>query len=530
MIEPQERRWVWIFGALAALVTTLPYLVGFAVQGADWRYSGLTLASEDGYSYLAKMLLGSNGGWLFRTPYTAVPQAGFMAFVPYILLGKLAGGAGRYEQLVALFHWFRIAGVLACTWATYDFFAFFTVDRWARRLGTALALFGGGLGFVGLFGLNGLWRGVMGLPLEFYSPETFGFIALLALPHLAWGRALLLWGLVLLLRGGPRAGLRAGLCWLALGLMQPLTIVSAWAVQAAYLAAWAGWIAWKRVWHWPEWRDAFRRAAAAVVVSAPLVLYNLLAFQLDPFLIRWQARNLIPSPPPGDYLLAYGLLLPLAVLGAWSWRKVLTPARLLPLAWVAVFPLLAYAPHNLQRRLPEGVWAALCVLAVTGMAASSRRWRRLLLLPAGLSFVTTLALFAGALQTTVAPSARLFTPAAETRAMAALYDAASRGAVVLAAYDTSTVLPARAGVRVLIGHGPESLDLEAIRPRVQAFFSPDDTDETRRMLLEDFGVGYVFFGPLERSLGGWDPRQAGFLEEVYRDGEYAVYHVKGAPQ
>ena len=73
MITSEERRWVWVFGALAALITSLPYLAGFAAQGLDWRYSGLALASEDGYSYLAKMLLGSNGGWLFRTPYTAAP-------------------------------------------------------------------------------------------------------------------------------------------------------------------------------------------------------------------------------------------------------------------------------------------------------------------------------------------------------------------------------------------------------------------------------------------------------------------------
>jgi hypothetical protein len=527
MMERQERRWVWFFGVFAALATTLPYLIGFAVQGSGWRYTGLLIGSEDGNSYLAKMLIGSSGDWLFRTPYTAFPQTGFFAFFPYILLGKLAAGAGRYEQLTVLFHLFRISGVVAMVWSTYQFIAFFVQPVNLRRWGTALAIFGGGLGFLSLFGLNGLWQGVMKMPLEFYSPETFGFLSVLALPHLAWGRAFLLWGLMHALRDKTRSAVLAGCLWILLGLMQPLTVLSAWAVLAAHRACWAIWILWRKSSGWAEWRKSCWQAAISGAISAPLVVYNILAFQLDPFLRRWQSRNLIPSPPLGDYLLAYGSVLPFVAAGLWVWRKDWNVKRLLPLAWLAAFPVLAYAPYNLQRRLPEGLWVALCILAVVGLSASKTHWNRLLRVGISLAFISTFVLYAGSLMGVANPSTPLFRSLPETQAMEALDQAVQKDAVVLAAYETSTVLPTRAPVHVLIGHGPESLDLEKIQPRVEAFFSSQGTDTDRKALLSENSVSYVFYGPNERTLDDWNPDKSSFLRTIYHQGDYTIYQVEG---
>ena len=55
---------------------------GFWLQGSDWRFTGFFIGVEDGNSYIAKMLSGTAGNWIFRTPYTAYPQNGFLAFLP----------------------------------------------------------------------------------------------------------------------------------------------------------------------------------------------------------------------------------------------------------------------------------------------------------------------------------------------------------------------------------------------------------------------------------------------------------------
>ncbi len=193
-MEYQERKWVWGFAVVVMVATTIPYILALFNQGENWQFSGFLLGVEDGNSYIAKMLAGANGDWLFRTPYTNFPQQGVLAFFPYLLLGKLTAGEGQHAQLIALFHIYRfIAGCLMIV-ATYDFTAIFIEKVFFRKLSTILISIGGGFGWLVVLGLNRFWAN--GMPLEFYSPETFGFLSLYGLPHLALGRACLLWGIV----------------------------------------------------------------------------------------------------------------------------------------------------------------------------------------------------------------------------------------------------------------------------------------------------------------------------------------------
>ncbi len=528
VIRAEERRWVGWVAAGFALLTTLPYLIGFFSAGPDWRYTGLLIAAEDGNSYLAKMALGAAGDWLFRTPYTAVSQQGFLAFFPYMLLGKLAAPPGQFEQLVFWFHMFRVSGVAALVYATYRFCSLFLEEVNARRLATLLALLGGGFGFLAPFGMEGLWQGIMKMPLEFYSPETFGFLSALAFPHLAWARALLLLGMVFFLNSAGKpfwpAIVPTGITWLVLGLMQPLTVVTAWAVVGVYLVLWAAWLLLKQA-GWSGWKMAFLRACGAGLISSPLVFYNLLSFQFDSFLKRWQAQNLIPSPPPGDYLLAFGVLIPLLVLGAIRWKELGARPLALPLAWLVAFPFLAYAPYNLQRRLPEGIWVALVVIGVAALNILPIRWRKIAVAWCGLAFLSTLFLFVGGLSAVGTPQYPLFRPAGEVKAMNFLAATVQKGERVLAAYDSSTILPTRAPVTVIIGHGPESLGLAENQPRVEAFFRADTQDSDRRALIQQFQIHYIYRGPLEKQLGNWDPSTSPAYRLIYNQGGYQIYAV-----
>ena len=149
----KERRWVWIYGIALALVCSLPYVVGFAQAGSNWQFSGFVFGVEDGNSYIAKMLAGSNGEWLFRTPYTTMEQRGELVFLPYLLLGKLAASPALHLQLVLLFHLFRFAVTPFTVFAIYRFSTLFLKDLAWRRWVTILATVGGGLGWtLSLFG------------------------------------------------------------------------------------------------------------------------------------------------------------------------------------------------------------------------------------------------------------------------------------------------------------------------------------------------------------------------------------------
>jgi hypothetical protein len=61
---------------------------------------------------------------------------------------------------------------------------------------------------------------------------------------------------------------------------------------------------------------------------------------------------------------------------------------------------------------------------------------------------------------------------------------------------------------------------------VEGFYDPRTGDVARLALIRETGARYVFWGPAERALGDWDPASADYLEEIYREGSYAILEVK----
>jgi hypothetical protein len=530
-----EKRWIFRFALFVLLITTIPYWVGFAHAGTDWHFTGFVFGVEDGNSYIAKMLSGAAGDWLFRTPYTAIPQSGFLAFMPYILLGKLTAEPGQHEQLVVVYHLFRFAAGLLMLFATYDFIALFIDQAGWRKAGLVMIAVGGGVGWLFLL----LFEAGSRLPLEFYSPETFGFLALYGLPHLAMARALLLWGLVVYLLPNlesPRfpLGILGGLLWLLLGFFQPLTVVIGWSVLAAHLLV-LGVMRWLRnretgLHEWDDWLRYFRKAGLIVVISMGVVIYTMFSFWIDPFLQGWGDQNLILSPPPQDYLLAYGLLLPFTILGISPLLKKYPLKGPMLLGWFVMLPFLAYAPYNLQRRLPEGGWVVIVILAIFFLQSWKRNNQRIMAVLLTITFIPALILLAGGIMSAARTAEPIFQPAERVAAYRFLSEYAVPGEVVLAAYTTSNALPAWAPLRVVIGHGPESVGLETLRPRVERFYLAGTNDLERVNLLEEMQVRYIFWGPEEAGLAddpsdAWHPVEATFLRHIYTQGSYQIYEV-----
>jgi len=297
-----ETRWTLIYSLILAALTSLPYLFATLIPDNTWSFTGFLIAVEDGNSYIAKMLSGSEGAWLFRSPYSTMEQSGVLAFLPYLLLGKLSSGS--HHQLVVLFHLFRVLAIPVLALAVYRFSAVFIENIALRRWTLIIATIGGGLGW--LLILLGQPEVAGSLPLEFYSPETFGFLAIYGLPHLTLARGLMLIGFVWYLQDEKRW--RAGFALLLAGLIHSPELLSAFAALAAHQIAILGFGAHKRAW--------LRRLGRTVLPSAPLLAYLGYAALTDPYLQAWAAQNLILSPPPILYLFAFVVLLPAAYLGA----------------------------------------------------------------------------------------------------------------------------------------------------------------------------------------------------------------------
>lgn len=497
-----RRRRALVIGIAFAVVTLAPYLLACASQGSEWRFSGSLFNVEDGNSYIAKLMLGSESAWLFHTPYTTLPHPGSPAFLPYLFLGKLAGAFNSHGCLVLLFHAFRALSTVLLALASYDFLAFFVNSESLRTWGTILCLGGGGLGWILPVLGKKEWLG--SLPLDFISPESFGFLAVFLLPHLTLARALLLWTIIGYLRDG---GWKWGIVALVMGLVHPLEVVTLWAVVIAYGLV-------ERIRSKPV-----NNPLPLFLFPAPVIFSLAFLTLTHPFYRVWNAQINVRAPHPAHYLLAYGWVIPAAVIGAL--RMVKRPSGILPAVWVAITPFLVYLPTTSQRRLAEGVWVALIALALQAFG-SRERWAIFWSWPL---LITPALILAMSFRVALNPSPPVFLPVEKVKAFEALRKLARPGDGVIASYPTGNALPAWVPVKVPLGHGAESYLHNVWKERVKTFFSPETDPDFRLELMKAARIRWIFWGPEERALGGWFPGSMPGLCERYSGAHYSIWEL-----
>ncbi len=508
----KDRRWLLKWAILMIVLTTIPLVMGFALtRNSMVQFSGFLFGVEDGNSYLAKMLSGSIGDWLFRTPYSAYPQNGFLAFLPYLLLGKLASQPDIHVQLIAIFQIFRWLGILFLIYETYNFAKIFLYSGRQVKIAVIISSVGGGLGWLVII-LSGK------LPLEFYSPEAFGFLSFFGLPHLLFARGLMLRAMRMLLEPGLdflriNRKITSGFYLFLSGLFQPLNIPLAWLVVAVWKAV--EFILTRRV-SLRKWIGEF---FYFYVIPLPFFLYNAYMFLFDPYLSVWEGQNIIKSPPPLDFLWAYGFGFGCIALVMWK-MKTSIREKVFLLSWCFLLPILVYLPINLQRRLSDGYWVILSIfIAIVISRIKKPAFRTLAIIAISLS---TIFFYSGAVSSVL----NLMPPMIQTRSLVEGMHVINIDClpkdVVLAPYDVSNVLPAYIPVRVVTGHGPESKNLAEIQIFVDDFFSQINLEGSKDF-FNQFQISYIVFPQTSRvDKTAWWYQNS---ELLFENGDFAIYKI-----
>jgi hypothetical protein len=531
IVTHREWRWVFIVGAGALAITSVPYLLGWSLNTPEQMFGGCVFLVDDCYSYLAKMQRAVRGEWLFQIPYTPEPHAKTLLYTFYLLLGKVAALTSLSSVIV--YHLARVIFGLGLLVTVYLFLATFTRRLAVRRLAWLMVTFGGGLGWLLIILGQFNWFGTP--PLDFYLPEGFAFLVLCGSPHIALAQSLMLGGILFLLRAWKvqfdlgithhalfvpalKWAMLAGAMWLLMGLVVPFYVAVAWAILGA---AWLVWGLRKR-------RVLLGEgilAGVSVFVSAPVVLYSAWVFSTDPVYETWGAQNLILSPHPLHYLAAYGVSLVLATFAVRdAWRD--EGASWLAFVWVGVASVLIYIPFNLQRRLLAGVQVPLSLLAAWGAMRLWHAGRRGVVVALLLTMIpTNCILAAGSSAWMFARPESMFRDTAEMAALDWLDGQASLDDVVFTSYGTGNYLPVRATTRVFLGHGLETVDADGKERLVARFFDAKTDDVWRKQLLALYGVDYVLWGPAERDLGDFSPSQATYLQLLYDVDGYLLFAV-----
>ena len=505
-ITRREWLWAWVVAVLVVALTCVPYLVGWAITPPGYRFTGLLINPIDGHSYLAKIMQGAAGAWLFRLPFTAEAHEPVLVYTFYLALGHLVPG-GSPTTIVWLYHLTRVIMGVVLLLVVYWVSAFIFAEWRQRRLAFLLVCFSSGMGWL------------LGSGPDLTVPEAITFPSLLVNAHFGTTQLLILLLLFAIIsrsqlreKGGvfdtppaalinittqQRAAGRECWRWIALTvgsavltMMQPFAIPIVGAVGGIWL-----FLQWRRDQVFP--RMNLGRFAVTMVSALPLLLYFFWIGFNHPAVAQWREQNFTPSPPVWGWLVAYGVLWPLAAAGAWRAAHRRSQGDSFLLAWIAGQLLLLLIPIPLQRRLCTGMHIPLCYLAALGLSdvlmPRLRRYRRWLV-PAVMVLVvpTNLLIMLAGVSAVGTKNPYVLMNEAQWEAMTWLRENVDSDMVVLADEELGTLVPAwGGGARVVYGHPFETLAAGAKRAAVNDFFSGQMTADQQAEFLDAYDVQVV---------------------------------------
>jgi hypothetical protein len=531
-----EVRWFLGWSLLAVALSSLPYALAYAVTPPGYQFLGLIPYAADGNTYLAKMMQGAQGEWLYHLAFTPEDHDGALVFTLYLALGRLAAWSGLPQVLVL--HAARVFGGLLMLAAAYAAFARFCAHVAIRRVAFLLVCFSGGTGW--LFFILGASSWLGEVPVDVHFPDATSFWSLFTFPNYSLSVALMLATVLLYLEAcsSRRVGyaVLAGLSGALLALTHP-SILVIYVTLAGYVA----FLMWVR--RAIAWRE-LAMLAVVVTLSAPVILYEMAVMNLNWAFRVWTEQNYCISPSPLNMLVSFGLTGALAIAGAVHiWRVGRSAAgrswhgaeeRIVPVLWFGIVPILMYVPTSVQRRLLEGwhlpasflVAIALVRWVVPRLAGKRLTARRALNLTLVASIPSTLLIVLVGVVLVLQTARPLFLGPGELDAINWLRSQTARTDVVLAGMELGNIIPGQTGNRVVFGHWSETLYSEQKSREIVAFFSATASDDVRRQFLDRYDVAVVWYGQEERSLGGFDPGAADYLRAVLTRPDVTLYRVE----
>ena len=434
-ITRRELALVLLWSVAIMGLTAVPYHMASRWAGPQREFSGFIWGVDDGNVYLSWVRQAAQGRVLLRDQYTTKDQNPRFVNVFLLALGRVCRITGISPR--AAFTGARYPCGVFCLLAFYLLAAQLTASVRARWWALALASLSSGLGWaVVSAGQHGrLLPGLSAFPMDVADgwqaqPEAILFSSLLLNPLFAFSL-----GLVCLTMAGVcrlcdaevprRVVVGVGLLLLLIGNVHGYDIFP---IHAALVV----WLGLGRLLQRISLRQAAGRYVAILALSVASPLWGYLGAKADPSYAA-KVNTATVTPRPFDVAVGYGLVLALAVVGAWVvvnagqadrrlnqrflWaslglgvlgliaqqlgapeavlkapalallvlvagalgsRRTADEAQwrgLFPILWAASAAAVLYLPVPFQRKMMEGLHIPLCILGGTALASvvGSRR-------------------------------------------------------------------------------------------------------------------------------------------------------------
>jgi hypothetical protein len=492
-----------------------PYLTAQRVQDSDHVFSGYLHFPEDMDAYTAFMRQSADGGTLFYNPYDPQKSPPVYWNTLWWLAGKFQPSGGF--DLPATIQGLRLIAALLLMGGFWWLAGLTGLNFWARTLACLWFGFGGGLGFLAP-ALN-----LSGPPLDLYT-ELFPFFQATLVPHAGIAHGLMLLLLAASYRATTQPGwhmsVLAAVLMALLGSFRPYDMVTALGVLGLWTLVWA---LRTRSWH---------TVAQGGLIALPGLLWALYWRWLSnsaPGFEMWATTN--HYPPPAIGLMAAGIGLPLlgllALPIALKKRNILENGTLWMFATVWTITALALMFSGLAPfawRTCAGFVTPLVLLTLLGVNALIRSQKLLvgaLALLALAALPTSVELIRAKTDEAATQYKYDFQPESVLRAM----DWLGRrypGSLVMTHGHIGLKLPARGLLFSLTGHKDMCADFEQKRTDYHRFINARSPREAER-ILTDWGVDTVFYGPLDRRFGSFDPAGLTGWAQVFENKAVAIY-------
>jgi hypothetical protein len=512
MVRPSDKKRLAFFLLIILAILALPYVYAFEIGQNQAQFGGFLLNPLDGNSYLAKMMLGRQGDWLFTLPYSAEQSEPAFLFVFYILLGHLS----RWVSLpsIFIFHAARLAAAAGLIISLFVFFTRVFNDPQAAWGAFMFAAVGSGLGWLALpFGIYSS---------DFWVAEGYPFLSAYANPHFPLGISLLL---ILIMPAKSsddknehiaawRTMSRVAIAVL-LALILPFGII-----LAVVILIFHQFISFARFGE-RKWRRPLHDILTIGVAGGPILLYQAWIVGKDAFLSNWNQQNQTATPPVFDLLISFSPFILASILVIWYmlWKRGLKTTLLS--AWVISCLILIFFPWNLQRRFLTGVYIPLAGLAGYGLLNFIRpgrlqRWLfglcLLLVIP------TNLIVILAGISAARNQEASIYLRDSEIEAFAWIESNTARDDVFLASAETGLLIPAHTGRRVIYGHPYETANSLKNHTILDQFFSGQMGVNQLPALVK-----FIWIGPREKSR--YPEMDEILAPVVYSNEEVVIYRV-----
>ncbi|HJT81777.1 MAG TPA: hypothetical protein VJ719_11300, partial [Chthoniobacterales bacterium] len=499
--------------AIAAFIESyLPYYLADRYKPAHSAFLGQLVYTNDQDMYFSFIRQAWEGHNLFNNRLMGAPNEAAFLNLEFLAVGRVMRWFHLSEN--SGYQLWRLAGACFLIFG-YSFVAAL-MFRGVRRyfLSAVIFAFAGGFGVFFLLGVAAGW-----LPNE--SFRTFGldvwagwlpFQQILTNPHFSLPHGLLLVGFGLFLLGEKRQHsillyTACGILLALQGLVRPYDLISLFAVIPAF----AGFEFLRR----PDARVLLRRLLP-LIISAPVLLYSIWLFKLHPVFKYWsqQGHNIPIWPPPYAGLLAYGAVGILAVVRLAQYRtNPLTAMDRFLCLWFAGIFCLSYGGLVTRKlgfspQLAIPLFAPLVILACSvrlPMAPVNRR--RLIAAVAVLAIAGHFGIISYYCQQRITAFGRDAWYAAddELAAYRWINETLPPESPMVALPPVGTRLCKYTSCLSVLGHRCVTPVYYPKLTQVQTILSGSEFGDRETATLHQLGGNFLYIGPEERALLGFDP-------------------------